>query len=68
MMAEQGSNTPTRLLTPKEAARFLGISKRTLDRLVKQGVVAVVRLGGSRRFKLDDLLAAIERNRSGGDV
>ena len=59
---------PSRLLTPKEAARFLGISSRTLDRLVKQGLVAVVRMGGSRRFKLEDLLAAIERNRTGGDV
>ena len=67
-MSDSGRPLPTRLLSPKEASGFLGISKRTLDRLVKQGVVAVVRLGGSRRFKLDDLLAAIERNRSGGDV
>ena len=59
---------PSRLLTPKEAARFLGISNRTLDRLVKQGLVAVVRLGGSRRFRLEDLLAAIEQNRTGGGV
>lgn len=67
-MAESRQPLPTRLLSPKEASRFLNVSSRTLDRLVKQGVVAVVRLGGSRRFKLDDLLAAIERNRSGGDI
>ena len=67
-MTKSGHTLPSRLLTPKEAARFLGISSRTLDRLVKQGLVAVVRMGGSRRFKLEDLLAAIERNRTGGDV
>ena len=69
-MGETESSQPilTPLLTPKEAARFLGISNRTLDRLVKKGVVAVVRMGGSRRFKLEDLLTAIERNRTGGDV
>ena len=66
-MVESTQPLPTRLLAPKEAARFLGISNRTLDRLVKQGMVAVVRLGGSRRFKLEDLMATIERNRSGGD-
>lgn len=67
-MAESGQPMPSRLLSPEEAARFLGISNRTLDRLVKQGMVAVVRIGGSRRFKLEDLLATIERNRTGGDV
>ena len=66
-MAESGQPMPSRLLSPKEAARFLGISNRTLDRLVKLGMVAVVRIGGSRRFKLEDLMATIERNRSGGD-
>ena len=67
-MAKSGHPMPSRLLTPKEAARFLGISNRTLDRLVKQGMVAVVRLGGSRRFRLEDLLATIDQHRSGGDV
>jgi excisionase family DNA binding protein len=57
---------PTRLLSPTEAARFLGISKRTLDRLVTQGIVTVVRLGGSRRFTMGDLLDAIEQNRESG--
>ena len=65
-MSEEPQKPPTRLLTPKEAALFLGISKRTLDRLVKQGVIAVVRLGGSRRFTMDDLLSTINRYRAGG--
>jgi excisionase family DNA binding protein len=66
-MSKAPQRPPTRLLTPKEAALFLGISKRTLDRLVEQGVVAVVRLGGSRRFTMDDLLSAIEQNRTSGN-
>ena len=67
-MTKSDHPLPSRLLTPKEAARFLGISNRTLDRLVKQGMVAVVRIGGSRRFKLEDLMTVIERHRTGGDV
>ena len=66
-MAESTQPLPTRLLTPKEAARFLSISIRALDRLVKLGTVAIVRLGGSRRFRLEDLMATIEQNRTGGD-
>ncbi|MBT3905393.1 MAG: helix-turn-helix domain-containing protein [Rhodospirillaceae bacterium] len=66
-MAEQTPNTPTRLLKPEEAARFLSISTRTLSRLVTRGDVAVIRVGGSRRFRLKDLLAAIDQNRSGGN-
>ncbi len=58
---------PTRLLTKPEAARFLGISNHTLDRLVAQGIVAIVRLGGTRRFIMDDLLETIKQNRFGGD-
>jgi excisionase family DNA binding protein len=65
-MVEQTHNKPTRLLVPKEAAEYLGISTRTLDRLIEQGMIAVIRLGGSRRFKLEDLSAAIERSRTGG--
>lgn len=67
-MVEQVSSATTRLLKPEEAARFLGISTRTLTRLVKQGDVAIVRLGGSRRFRMEDLLVAIEKNRSGGNA
>jgi|APSaa5957512535_1039671.scaffolds.fasta_scaffold823589_1 excisionase family DNA binding protein len=65
---ESGQQILTPLMSPKMAALYLGISNRTLARLVQHGVVAVVRLGGSRRFKLEDLQAATERNRSGGDV
>jgi excisionase family DNA binding protein len=57
---------PTRLLTPTEAARFLGISKRTLNRLVARGIVAVVRLGGSRRFTMSDLLETVNQHRGNG--
>jgi excisionase family DNA binding protein len=66
-MSGNNPGKPTRLLTPKEAAQFLGLSNRTLDRLVQHGLIAVVRLGGSRRFRMEDLLEAIEKNRSGGN-
>jgi excisionase family DNA binding protein len=67
-MVEQGSNTPTRLLKPEEAARFLSISTRTLNRWVDQGVIPVIKLGGSRRFWMEDLMATIDKNRSCGNV
>jgi excisionase family DNA binding protein len=66
-MAKQVSSAPIRLLKPEEAAQFLSISSRTLNRWVDQGVIPVVKLSGSRRFKMEDLLAAIDRNRSGGN-
>jgi excisionase family DNA binding protein len=43
------------LLRPREAARMLGISERTLRRRVAQGAVTAVRSGGLLRFRVDDL-------------
>ena len=54
-MTETRPTFPTRLLTPKEAAGFLAISTRTLSRIVKQGELPVVRVGGSNRFTMPDL-------------
>jgi excisionase family DNA binding protein len=65
-MNKPNQDLPTRLLTPPEAAKFLSVSKRTLDRLVAQGIVAVVRLGGSRRFTMSDLLETVYQNRENG--
>ena len=42
--------TPTRLLTPKEAARFLSISERTLSRIVKRGELPVIHVASSLRY------------------
>ena len=58
-MTETRPTFPTRLLTPKEAAGFLtillAISTRTLNRIVKQGELPVVRVSGSNRFKQGEL-------------
>ena len=65
-MTETTPTSPTRLLTPKEAANFLAISTRTLSRIVKQGELPVVRVGGSNRFTMPDLEAYIARRRAAG--
>jgi excisionase family DNA binding protein len=45
------------LATPAQAERAPGISRKTLDRLVEEGVLTVVRLHGRghRRFRWRDL-------------
>ena len=49
------------LLTPKEAARSLGISERLLwGRSAPRGEIPVVRIGRSVRYSLDDLRSFIE--------
>ena len=65
-MTESGPTYPTRLLTPKEAAGFLAISTRTLTRIVKQGELPVVRVGGSNRFTMPDLEVYVGRRRATG--
>lgn len=51
-----------RLLLPEEAARLLGISKRTLLRQAKQGMVPHVRLSARLvRFRRPDLALYIDR-------
>ena len=63
-MPDPGQPFPDPLLKPGKTAEILDISTRTLSRLVKNGDIAVVRVGGSLRFTLDDLAAFIERNRN----
>jgi predicted site-specific integrase-resolvase len=50
-----------RLLRPRETADKLGVSLRQLDRLVKTGVLAPVRLtaGGNRRYRATDVAALV---------
>ena len=65
-MTETRPTIPPRLLTPKEAAGFLAISTRTLSRIVKQGELPVVRVGGSNRFTMPDLEVYVARRRAAG--
>jgi excisionase family DNA binding protein len=50
------------LLTRVELAPKFGFSVRTLDRLVKQRVIPHVRVGNLVRFRLEDVMAALDRN------
>ena len=51
-----------RLLTPQEAAAFLGVSVRTVQRLVSASDLRAVRISKSMRFRMDDLLHFVDRN------
>lgn len=55
----QASKIDLELLTKKEAAKFLGISAPTLDKLIEDGVVTSHRLGGSIRLKKHELEASL---------
>lgn len=43
------------LLTKQEVARFLHISVRSIDRMVRKGELKVIKVGGRRRFDPEDL-------------
>ena len=61
-----GDDTRTRrvvlLATPAQVERALGISRKTLNRLVGMKVIEPVRLvpGGNRRFRWADVAALVE--------
>jgi excisionase family DNA binding protein len=57
------SHKPVRLLTPEEAADFLSVSVRTIKRLVTEGTVQAIKIRGSMRFRLEDLITFIERSK-----
>jgi excisionase family DNA binding protein len=59
------------ILTVLEAAEFLGISERTMRRLIAEQKVPFARVGGSvrlRRVALTDWLSEAERQASSGGV
>lgn len=43
------------MLTRDDAAAYLAVSKRTLDRLVQAGDLPTYRIGGHRRFRIEDI-------------
>ena len=43
------------LVSPRQAARLLSVSERTLYAFTRNGTIPVVRLGRSVRYSLDDL-------------
>lgn len=50
------------LLTPRQAAKELGISQRKLWQLSNEGQLPVVRIGRSVRYRQSDLWEFIERH------
>ncbi|MFA5167124.1 MAG: helix-turn-helix domain-containing protein [Candidatus Omnitrophota bacterium] len=45
----------TQIMTPKEAAKYLGFHLVTIYRLLKKGEVPAAKIGGQWRFKKDVL-------------
>jgi len=43
------------MLTKDATAAYLAVSTRTLDRLVQAGDLRAYRIGGHRRFRIDDV-------------
>ena len=50
-----------RLITKSNAAEILSISTRTLDRICDRGVLEKIYVGGMVRYRLQDILAIVER-------
>ena len=48
------------LITPKEAARILGVNRITVYRWIKIGLLDAYKIGGVVRIKKDDLTKIIE--------
>ena len=54
------SRSRTQIMTPKEAAKYLGLHLITIYRLIKKGELPGFKVGGQWRFKkdlLDDWIA-----------
>jgi excisionase family DNA binding protein len=53
---------PKILLTYQEASQSTGLSVATLESLVSQGKLPVVKIGKSARFRLEDLRSFAEKH------
>ena len=61
-MAEKAANIPPRYLRTQEAARFLGLSERTLEKHRTYGTGPIYRkLGGRVLYSVDDLQSWADR-------
>ena len=56
---EKKSPFRTQIMTPKEAAKYLGLHLITIYRLIKKGKLPGFKVGGQWRFKKDILDAWI---------
>lgn len=60
-MSAQPTPLTRRLYPVGEAAHYLGVGKRTMERLLREGEVLKVRIGGRSLVDQKDLDAYIER-------
>lgn len=60
-MPENAAANPNRLLCPAEAAKFLGLSRATLYRLMADHLITYSQIEGRRRFRQRDLDAFVEQ-------
>lgn len=58
-----GDEGRPRMLTREDTADYLAVSKRTLDRLVQAGDIPAYRIGGHRRFRIEDIDSFISSRR-----
>ena len=56
----------TQIMTPKEAAKYLGLHLITIYRLIKKGELPCFKIGGQWRFKKDLLDSWIAQKIKGG--
>ncbi len=52
------------MLDKQDLARYFGVSVDTIERLVKAGELAAVRIGSQVRFTLEDVDGFIARHRT----
>jgi excisionase family DNA binding protein len=62
MKDDKNNTTPALLLTTNEAAKALGVSKRTLQDLTYGRQIGFVKFGRNMRYTQADLTAFIESN------
>ena len=66
LLAENAGEATALLMADHTAAAFLGISRATLWRRVKDGTLPnPIRIGAVTRWKRDELIAAVERLATG---
>ena len=67
---KEKKSSRSQIMTPKEAAKYLGLHLITIYRLIKKGELPGFKIGGQWRFKkdlLDSWIANKINNQEGGE-
>ena len=65
--SRHGQAVPRLLLTPRQAAKALSISEKTLYNYTKSADIPVVRIGRAVRYDMADLRAWIEQSKKSSE-